>query len=353
MKRIVTISGALLTGAPAIADYLRGSQEGLSFGGNEFDFIRDSGGLYELYCLLYHPSGCFGSSALSRFESYTKYYSNVFYIIAASLGINDKRIPERFMELSNTFISELSEACIDYEFIGNKAFAEEVYKDIKVKTWFECLPDTNIKHKIANFLFKSITWILNGKIIPIAKKTERIPLKSRRIKRNIIEEQFLELSKKYINDIFSILTDKNTIFMVNSFHGEQEKFVNITHKLFSTRDPRDTYCSLQKRLAGTNGITHFGTFTDDTIDDYINMYKALHPNCEGKRLIIRFEDFVLNHEKTTQKICDFIEIDKNKIDRSTYDIEYSKARIGLWESYPNQKVMDKIGTELKDYLYEA
>ena len=74
-------------------------------------------------------------------------------------------------------------------------------------------------------------------------------------------------------------------------------------------------------------------------------------NCN--KLVVRFEDFVLNHEREVDRICDFLEISKANIDRSVYDINYSRSRIGLWKQYPNQEVMKYIASELKEYLYEA
>jgi hypothetical protein len=296
--------------------------------------------------MLYHPASYFGSSALTRFESYVEYYKDTFAAIAGSLGVSDKNIAASFMEISNAFIQELTEARIDYEYVGNKAFAEDIYKNVKAQ--FEYLPETKARHKIANFLFKMIIKVLKGRSMPII--TKRIIKGSLRQKRTP-KQEFIDLARKYIDDIFNLITSKNVMVMCNSTYGEQRIFFNATKGIFSTRDPRDTYTSLQKRLSRVNGVTHFGTFTDETIDAYINMYRSLN-NVSDEELLIRFEDFVLNHEKTTDNICDFLDISKKNIDTSTYDIEYSKTRIGLWKSYPNQAVMEKIAVELKDYLYE-
>jgi hypothetical protein len=95
---------------------------------------------------------------------------------------------------------------------------------------------------------------------------------------------------------------------------------------------------------------------DDEYQVFVKMYirsSEIWRNYNGSIKFVRFEDFVLNHGKTTNDLCDFLGLSKENIDTSTYDIEYSKTRIGLWKSYPNQKVMDKIAVELKDYLYEG
>ena len=69
--------------------------------------------------------------------------------------------------------------------------------------------------------------------------------------------------------------------------------------------------------------------------------------------MVSFEDFVLHHEREVDRICNFLGTKKENIDRSVYDINYSKSRIGLWKSYPNQQLMNFIASELKDYLYES
>ncbi|MDR1551245.1 MAG: hypothetical protein LBS14_01015 [Holosporaceae bacterium] len=71
-----------------------------------------------------------------------------------------------------------------------------------------------------------------------------------------------------------------------------------------------------------------------------------------KILSIRFEDFVLKHEETAREMLSFIGISKDsRATNPRYKVEDSRKNIGLWKSYPNQKVIDRIATELKDYLF--
>jgi hypothetical protein len=62
----------------------------------------------------------------------------------------------------------------------------------------------------------------------------------------------------------------------------------------------------------------------------------------------------LKHEETSQKILDFVGISKDsKILNPKYNVDDSKKNVGRWKTYPNQKIMDRIAVELKDYLYET
>ncbi|MBQ7673457.1 MAG: hypothetical protein IJT36_02910 [Alphaproteobacteria bacterium] len=97
-------------------------------------------------------------------------------------------------------------------------------------------------------------------------------------------------------------------------------------------------------------------YNDEEAYKYLNTYRLLNErldSIDGNVLRIHFEDFVLHHEREVDRICDFLEISKENIDRSVYDINYSKSRIGLWKQYPNQDLMKHIASELKVYLYEA
>jgi hypothetical protein len=147
-------------------------------------------------------------------------------------------------------------------------------------------------------------------------------------------------------------------FVVNNFFEPESMRGNNFEKLssffeglkviFVTRDPRDQYVSQNKRCY----------VADERVDDFIRLSKELSwrdfPHKHKNMMDIRFEDFISNHEKTSQKILDFIGISKDsRINNHKYNIEDSKKNIGQWKSYPNQKVMDKIAEELKDYLYEA
>lgn len=114
------------------------------------------------------------------------------------------------------------------------------------------------------------------------------------------------------------------------------------------RDPRDEYVNLWRDHLKYNKIMP---------EQFICYYKR---NCVKKlkhpsknRLDIRFEDMVLDYDKTTKKILDFLELDaKDHIYKKQIFIpEKSKVNIGEYKEFHDQKIIEKIAKGLKDYLY--
>ncbi|MDR0677445.1 MAG: hypothetical protein LBF57_02090, partial [Holosporaceae bacterium] len=183
MKEIIDLRGALYTGASAVGDYLKGSPELFSWEPCEFDLVRDSGGLWELYHLLY---SCYltRSSGLTRFRSYLKYYKNIFAGITQALKVPDPNVADRFWEISEEFIEQLTKDRVDYEYPGNRAFADDVFLNTKVEIEVKYLQETNGK-------------------IPI--KTHR-PVIESLVPKDMPKEDFINLSRKYIDDVISLVS---------------------------------------------------------------------------------------------------------------------------------------------------
>ncbi|MDR0677330.1 MAG: hypothetical protein LBF57_01470, partial [Holosporaceae bacterium] len=192
MKGIIDLRGALCTGASAVGDYLKGSPELFSWGENEFDLVRDSGGLWELYHLLY---SCYitRSSALTRFRSYLKYYKNIFAGITQALKVPDPNVADRFWEISEEFIEQLTKGRVNYEYVGNRAFADDVLLNY--------LQETTPGGKILNFLRR----IVYEKNLNIPIKTHR-PVIESLVPKDMPKEDFINLSRKYIDDVISLVS---------------------------------------------------------------------------------------------------------------------------------------------------
>lgn len=74
-----------------------------------------------------------------------------------------------------------------------------------------------------------------------------------------------------------------------------------------------------------------------------------HPNL----LIIRFEDFVLQYDKTATQILNFIHNDNkhHQSKKKYFDPERSKKNIGIYKTLANQDEINYIEEQLRKYCY--
>ncbi|MDR1982847.1 MAG: sulfotransferase [Holosporaceae bacterium] len=162
------------------------------------------------------------------------------------------------------------------------------------------------------------------------------------------------MMKAFFIDFVHIFSNGQPFVTINFFSNNRQQlftkysqFFDDLRMIFITRDPRDTFTSWEKH----------GWISDEEVERFIAHYKNAHadyPYNDDRILGVRFEDFVLTHEETSQKILNFIGISKNsRIPNHRYKLEYSRKNIGKWKSYPNQNIMEKIATELKGHLYET
>ena len=69
--------------------------------------------------------------------------------------------------------------------------------------------------------------------------------------------------------------------------------------------------------------------------------------------MIRFEDLVLKYEETTQKILDFIGMDKSHhvAPKSVFNPAISVVNIGAYKTFVDQDFMRQIEERLGEYCY--
>lgn len=116
------------------------------------------------------------------------------------------------------------------------------------------------------------------------------------------------------------------------------------------RDPRDQFLSAFRHDMGV---------LPRNIDDYVDFYlernglKHLLENPGANRLMIRFEDLVLKYEETTQKILDFIGMDKSHhiAPKTVFDPALSAVNIGAYKEFIDQDFMRQIEEHLGKYCY--
>ena len=114
------------------------------------------------------------------------------------------------------------------------------------------------------------------------------------------------------------------------------------------RDPRDVYVS---GIIGNEAwIPHnpvdFVKWYRQRVEQYID---TPHQN----RLLIRFEDMVMDYNHTTDKILSFLQLDTEAhVKKQRYfDPEISSKNIGIYQSFDDQLSIQIIEQELQKYCY--
>jgi hypothetical protein len=356
-KAIIALEGASFSGSTAISNYLGGTKSCFDLGKYfEFDFVRQRGGLFDLYLSYLDTHYNLKHGALNRFVSYIDFHKDYYSYFDKIMGLEGNLI-KTFNSASEIFLQKIS----SNTFYGYIRPDEQGYINrILSHTQICAFPDPSIREFIINIMLKIVE--------KIKKNTLPLEFKSQNHKQytpeNISKEKFLSAAQEYLNSIFSAITQKEKIAMVcthSYFSQEADLFFPNLKIVFVTRDPRDVYSSMSYRVMANdtnrNVLRSYGyPMNDDEYSIFVKSYIRSHKiwrNYGGNIKFVRFEDFVLDHEKTTNDLCEYLDISKENMDTSTYDIGYSKTRVGLWKSYLNQKVMEKIASELKDYLYES
>lgn len=177
---------------------------------------------------------------------------------------------------------------------------------------------------------------------------------------NCSGEYFDQKVKEYINNLFSIATSNKNISSVIldqaipvSLTSEAKHYFDSYKIIVVDRDPRDIYVDLIK---GRNLIGQELALSHD-VSKYIKWHNSLRTYKEkfDENVIqISFEDFVLNHDETSRKICDFlkIEIDNQAQKGKYFKMDQSTKNIGLYHKYQFQNEIDKIAQALPNYLHK-
>lgn len=356
-KKIIVLAGHSLSGSTAIGNYLGGTTSCFDLGKYfEFDFVRMRGGLFDLYLSYLDTHYNLKHGALNRFVSYIDFYKEYFSCFDKVMEL-DGKLKYAFNTASEIFLQKISlNSYHGYIQPDEQAYINRI------------LSHTQISKHISSSARRFIINVLLKIIDKIKKHNILLEFNNQNYEQytpaNISIDDFLYAAQEYLNSIFNAMTTKENIAMVcasSFFSQDANLFFPNMKVIFVTRDPRDTYSSTLYRIMANDTnrsvLRSYGyPMNDDEYHLFVKSYThsyEIWSKYNGYVKFIRFEDFVLNHEETTDDLCEFLEISKDNIDTSTYNIEYSKTRIGLWKSYPNQKVMDKIAIELKGYLYEV
>lgn len=176
------------------------------------------------------------------------------------------------------------------------------------------------------------------------------------VMRDMTKEEYYALCRKFINSVFNVLyKGKGRLLVIDQVLGVfKEKFEYTKNflphgkQIVVYRDPRDIYVRL-RRLGEE-------FYPNETVEHFIKAtkqrYAHLHPDSKDY-LVIRFEDLILDYDKTVAKIEKYLGLGEHKRPQSCLDTSISSKNIGTWktaEEFPKED-FEKIYNELKEYCY--
>ena len=160
----------------------------------------------------------------------------------------------------------------------------------------------------------------------------------------VSEHKLITAAQKMHDKIFSSNSLGMPVLLDQAGSGwnpiESTKFFFNRKVIVVTRDPRDQFVFMKKNK--------YGTSVSGFIDWYHEMQRRLNSIKDPILIYIKFEDFVSQHERMTNLICNHLSIDSSK--PSTYEPNQSKKNIGKFKNILTKKEIDDIEKNLSEYI---
>lgn len=168
--------------------------------------------------------------------------------------------------------------------------------------------------------------------------------------RKTVKNNLTTTVSKYLESFFSLVGGQyvvhDQIFPVNYLEIANQYMKNPIRQICVTRDPRDTFISFME-TEGTFNVLH-------DAEKYCKWYEQSRNSIKEEyeyRLVIRFEDLVLNYEKTVKKIASFLGLDLSlhNAPQTIFVPGKSVQNLGVWRLYHNQSFMKDVERRLSNY----
>jgi hypothetical protein len=329
---IIDVSGFSFTGKGAVLDYLRGIDNiHVHEKEFEFDLIRIQDGILDLkYALKDNWSPIRSDSAIRRFIRLTNTFARQRTSLMRPTSlflptgqIYEERFNKNFIRLTADYIESLidSEIYLDWPFSNfNDGPIKAFYKKIKGKLGVKTL---NKYYLSFPENFESITSVYLNSVLFSSIADDKIHVATS----NAFEPFNTELSLNLFSDAKSIIVE---------------------------RDPRDSFIS----YVNYNKIKNKDLAR--CCSDFIIKYKILrranqsYVKNQNDVLNIQFEDMVNKYAETTNKIHEFLGIDKTHINKKYiyFDPGKSKKNIHAWKKFHKEDIVERISLELKKYCID-
>lgn len=315
--KVITASPGL-SGAGLISDYLLNRNDFTNPFNLEAEFrlLHDPGGIHNLYKGLYENFSVNNSAYF--FNEFEKY---IFSLKNLSSKINNKKT---YLYNSN-FFNEVKKYLKEISLISYYGLPE----------FFRLGFNFNDKFK----------W----RILRISKSSQEVKFCKMRIP--VQKEIFLKKTKIFLNKILFILSGKKkTNFVIDQGGNfwdpiKSTQYFDNRKIVLITRDPRSIFSSMKTRKS----LAYPGHDIKIFCDWYKNIMKNYNKTKESNLLMkIKYENFILNHEKESKKLLKFLNIKNLK--KKNFDISNSRKNIFKAREYLTTKELQYIEKKLKKYL---
>ena len=347
--KFIDCSGYSLSGKSAVLELFQ-EFEGYFAPGREVDFelLRIAGGLRDLENAVvnrWNPVAC--SIALSRFsEIITKLGSSpsLYNLIGQYNSYAtkyDDRFHGKFTEISKKYIKDISNFSGTFQ--------------VNTPYFFRTKLEYFTRRLLIKFNYKNLH---RGEKLTFPVQADEFY----RLTRNYLDELFdvhnqfdnptkispsIMKYKKYDSFILSNACEtSNPSASLNLFNNCKQIVVD--------RDPRDIFL-FTKMTDPFSGKGHIGHLGENDIDLFIKRFRAIRERSEpfngSNRILIYFEDLILNYEESLSNILDFIEenpsihIHKKRF----FNPEKSINHVGIWKNNSFQKEVAYIEKKLPEF----
>lgn len=331
--KYILVNGYTSTGSSAVIDLLK-EYEYVYAPDKEFRLIKDPHGIYDLDRILNNSVDLLNDDIATReFLWMAHKYGLVHSKIGPECLSYNVDFGEDFERLAIEFIQSL----MDYEYKGY--------------WWYLNLDKSGLRCFIQRVLRKT-------KIYDFRKHSKmRLFLKD--------ESQFLQITKKYLNDIFISMKLPDDIQMIVLDQPIPPIYPNLGKRYFDNsyvinveRDARSVYLDLiteEKRNGDIVGHVGFDVAETHNVELFVQWFKKCRQKgLSGESLDIYFEDLVLHYDETVKMIEDYVGVDPSTHINPKMNLkpEKSAKNTRRWQVYEFQEEIKQIEKELPDYLYK-
>ena len=327
---IISCAGYFSTGSSAVTDFFSEFDNIKSLGQTEFKFLQDCDGVSSLEMhLIEHPHRHNTGHAIKRFINASKFENgNLFSKRYRKVWGN------KYMEYTLEYISEITELQAECNWRGDAIEKGEFFYMI-------------------NALVSELTMKL-GKKFGISLMSL---MHTKNYFTSISRTAFYEATKRYTSKLFNEVSDGKDFLMVDQLTppSEVSRYMNYVDnmKVFIVdRDPRDVFLTCYSVLPHMNAVPMKASAFCDWYKILREHRKTDEP-CD-KALLVHFEDMVYHYDETTDKLMNFLALNKDnhKYPFAKFNPSISKKNTRQWEKYPEKgKDILYIEKNLKDFLY--
>jgi len=161
----------------------------------------------------------------------------------------------------------------------------------------------------------------------------------------VTQDELVQAAQNLHNRMFQVGAEGRPVLLDQAGSGwnpaESTKYFLHNKVVVVTRNPCDQFLSIKKRKKA-NSVEGF-------VNWYIEMQKRLKKINNPNIIFIKFEDFVMENEKTVNKLCDYLHLSTSI--SSSYEPNLSKDKISKSSNILSQNEVDYIEKHLSSYIY--